>query len=57
MSTGEVFLAVLATSLVLIINWRALASQQIPRSRMVRMALVWLGIIVVLTAIITRLSQ
>lgn len=57
MSTSEILLAVVATSLVLIINWRALATQQLPRGRMVRMALIWLGIIVVLTAIVTRFSQ
>lgn len=57
MSTNEILFAVVASSLVLIINWRALASHQVPRGRMIRMGLIWLGIIIVLTAVITRLSQ
>ena len=57
MSTTEILLAVVATSLVLIINWRALSAENLPPGKMVRMALIWLGIIVVLPAVITRFSQ
>lgn len=57
MSTNEILLAVVGTGLVLILNWRALAAQQLPRGQMIKMALVWMGIIIVLTAVITRFSQ
>lgn len=51
MRGNETWLAVVAIAMVLIINGRALAAQQLPRNRLVKLALVWLGIIVVVALI------
>ncbi len=54
MNSNEMLLAFVSTSLVLLINWRALAAHRLPAGRMARMALSWL-VIIVLMALAARL--
>lgn len=46
MNTSEMVLAVIAASLVLLINWRALASHRLPANRLLTLAAIWIVIIV-----------
>ncbi|MBS0483554.1 MAG: hypothetical protein JSR96_15720 [Proteobacteria bacterium] len=47
MTNGEIVLAIVSASLVLLINWRALASHRLPANRLLTLAAIWIGIIVV----------
>ncbi|MDE2412364.1 MAG: hypothetical protein KGM18_11380 [Sphingomonadales bacterium] len=49
MSNNEILLAVVSAALVLLINWRALASHRLPANRLVKMALIWIVIIIAIS--------
>ncbi|PKB25478.1 hypothetical protein B0I00_0679 [Novosphingobium kunmingense] len=48
--TTEIVFALIGGLLVLALNWRAMASHGLPRERLVKLALIWIGIIIVITA-------
>lgn len=52
MNTSEIVLAVVAATLVLFINWQALASHNLPSGRLWQMAAIWTIIIASLALIL-----
>lgn len=52
MNTSEMILAVLSATLVLFINWRALATHNLPSGRLWQMAAIWVMIIVALALLL-----
>jgi hypothetical protein len=54
MSTGATIAVVIGTVMVLMLNWRALRGHALGRDQMFKMALIWAGIIAVLTLIISQ---
>lgn len=46
----EIIVAVIGGLLVLALNWRAMTAHGLPRKRVIAMALIWAGIIIVITA-------
>lgn len=47
---GDIIAAVIGGLLVLALNWRAMASHSLSKGKLLRMALIWVGIILVVTA-------
>ena len=56
MSTGTMLTALISAVMVLVINWRALLNHALGRNQMLKMALIWAAIIVVVTLIIKYLT-
>ena len=56
MSTGAMVATVIGAVMVLALNWNALRSQALDRNQLVKMALIWAGIIAVLTLIISQVK-
>lgn len=54
MNSNEMLLVFISASLVLLINWRALAAHKMPAAQMARLALLWLIVIIAL-ALLARL--
>lgn len=47
---GDIIVAVIGGLLVLALNWRAMASHGLSKGKLLQMALIWAGIILVVTA-------
>ena len=56
MSTGAMVATMIGAVMVLALNWNALRSQALDRNQLVKMALIWAGIIAVLTLIISQVK-
>lgn len=52
MNTSEMILAVLSATLVLFINWQALATHNLPSGRLWQMAAIWVIIIVAMALLL-----
>ena len=56
MSTGAMLTTIIGAAMALTLSWRSLRSHQLGQSKMLQMALIWAGIIAVLTLIISQVK-
>ena len=57
MSTGAMIAAIIGAAMALTLSWQSLRSRQLGSGKIVRLALIWAGIIAALTLIISQVKM
>ena len=57
MSTGAIIAAVVGAAMALTLSWQSLRSRQLGSGKILRLALIWAGIIAALTLIISLVKM